>query len=110
MSVFRVTSDWDQGSVTWNTQPQNDPNPAATTDATYNWHQTPGDAPCNPPPDDLGYTSWNIKDLAQGWVDGAFPNYGIALTTNATAAGLPRGRLVHLQGVRARTTRRSVRC
>ncbi|MBN2022608.1 MAG: DNRLRE domain-containing protein [Pirellulales bacterium] len=61
--IFRVTSSWDESTVTFNTAPTFDP--VAASSLTI--------------PDssvDL-YRNWNVTGLVQGWVDGTYSNFGM---------------------------------
>ena len=88
MSVFRVADDWNQQDLTWNNQPWLDPNPVATTNATYNSAYS-NECPPVPEADGLTYTSWDVHGLVDGWLNRGVPNYGMGITTWETANGQP---------------------
>ncbi len=79
--VNRVTSNFDINSVTYNTMPAYVPT-ASTTDVSTN--------------EVIQYISIDITDLVNQWLNGTFPNYGIALTnpdgtTSVQFGGKPIG-------------------
>ena len=65
IGAYDVTSNWDEGAITWSNQPTTAATPETTTtvpvDATYD------------------FICWSIDKLVQGWIDGSIPNYGIML-------------------------------
>jgi hypothetical protein len=64
-SIFRVTSAWDEATVTFNTAPLIDPVAVSSvTIARFDSRTS------------LTRT-WNITDLVSGWVSGAYQNYGL---------------------------------
>jgi len=63
MGVYQVTSVWTEGVVKWASQPSVNPSPVG-------WASV-GKV--------LGYKSWNVKALVQGWINGSIPNYGLEL-------------------------------
>lgn len=61
--IFRITSDWNENTVTFNSAPTFDP--VAVASLTI-------------PDNNVGvFRSWDITGLAQGWVNGDFANYGM---------------------------------
>lgn len=64
LSIFRVTADWEEYTITWNNKP-----PAATTAsataAIISTHV---------------YQSWDMTGLVQEWVNETYPNYGFKIT------------------------------
>ncbi len=65
LNLYRVTSDWDEDNVTWNTQPSNASEP--TSYATV--------------PDTIGvWMEWNVTDDVQAFVNGTTTNYGWKIT------------------------------
>jgi hypothetical protein len=60
--VFRVTSAWNEATVTFNTKPTFDPTAVATLTFT-------GDGNV--------YRNWDVTSVVQGWVDGSFGNFGL---------------------------------
>jgi len=63
IAAHRVTGSWTENGVTWSNQPPVAPAPAASASL--------GQV--------TGYKSWDVKGLAQGWIDGSLPNYGLEL-------------------------------
>jgi hypothetical protein len=61
VNAYRVISDWDEGTVTWNTQPSNDPEPSslAIVPSTLNT-----------------WVFWNLTGDIQLFYHGGAPNYG----------------------------------
>ena len=80
VSAHRITNQWSEGAVTWNSR-----------ESGTNWDTVGGDfdnmAVATTPvgPVNQRY-EWNITPLVQGWVDGSYPNYGVALI--AAIAGM----------------------
>jgi len=71
--LYRVTSAWDESTVTWNNQPDSWNAPEATNTV---------------PPWAIGsFVSWQVDSLVQSWIDGSVDNYGAMLrdTDEATA-------------------------
>ena len=59
LKLYRVWSDWDEDTVTWNTRPVNQVLTAsADLPSLYNW------------------MSWDVTDDVQNFIDGTEPNYG----------------------------------
>ncbi|MDH3738489.1 MAG: DNRLRE domain-containing protein, partial [Alphaproteobacteria bacterium] len=81
VSAHRIRNPWSEDSVTWNER-----------QAGTNWDTAGSDfditAVATTPvgPTNKRY-EWNITSLAQGWVDGVYPNHGFALV--AAVAGMP---------------------
>lgn len=74
--IFRVTSPWDEGTVTFNTAPTFDP--AAVSSLVIADGST------------SLFRDWDITSLVLGWADGSFANYGmwieeVPVQGNATA-------------------------
>lgn len=65
IGAYRITQSWDEATLTWDTQPNSLLTPAATIPipafTVANWKY------------------WDIDALAQGWVSGSIPNYGVLL-------------------------------
>jgi hypothetical protein len=65
VGLYQITSDWEEGAITWNNQPTSS-TVAEATSTVY-----------------AGSTAWrmwyNIVDLVQGWVDGSITNQGMLL-------------------------------
>ena len=80
VSAHRIRNPWSEDSVTWNSR-----------ETGTNWDTAGGDfdsmAVATTPvgPVNQRY-EWSITPLAQGWVDGSYPNYGVALV--AAIAGM----------------------
>ncbi|MCM8855464.1 MAG: DNRLRE domain-containing protein [Candidatus Thiodiazotropha sp.] len=80
VSAHRIQNPWSEESVTWNRRKSG-----------INWDTPGGDfdstAVATTPvgPANTRY-AWNITPLAQGWVDGSYPNYGVVLI--AAIAGM----------------------
>ncbi len=64
VSAHQITTPWDYIAVTWNNQPHY----AKAAESTQ--PITPGTTK---------WVSWDIKNLAQGWVDGSIQKYGLLL-------------------------------
>jgi hypothetical protein len=60
--VFRVTSAWNESTVTFNTAPTFDP----TAVSSLTFSGLPG-----------VFRDWNVTSLVQGWVDSTFANFGM---------------------------------
>jgi hypothetical protein len=81
VSAHRIRNSWSEDSVTWNER-----------QAGTNWDTAGSDfditAVATTPvgPTNQRY-EWNVTSLAQGWVDGVYPNHGVALV--AAVAGMP---------------------
>ena len=63
LAAHRVTGSWTENGVTWSNQPS----VASSPEASASLGQV------------TGYKSWDVKVLAQGWIDGSLPNYGLEL-------------------------------
>ncbi|KAA9008439.1 DNRLRE domain-containing protein [Paenibacillus spiritus] len=73
VELQRITSAWDENAVTWNTQP------AYAPDAD-------GHPYASAPVYGEGQQIFAIKDLAEEWLNGLYPNYGIELHADNAAA------------------------
>ncbi|MCP4334722.1 MAG: DNRLRE domain-containing protein [Gammaproteobacteria bacterium] len=81
VSAHRIRNSWSEDSVTWNQR-----------ETGTNWDTAGGDfdnravvtTPVGPADDRY---AWDITPLVQGWVDGSYPNYGVALV--AAVDGMP---------------------
>jgi len=81
VSAHRITNPWSEDSVTWNSRKTG-----------LGWDTAGGDfdntAIATTPVGPLNQRyAWNITPLVQGWVDGSYPNDGVALV--AAIAGMP---------------------
>ena len=73
VGLYRVTSDWEEGTITWNNQPTS---------------STVVEASCTVYDGSTALRTWyNIGDLVQGWLDGSITNQGMLLkaTTDETS-------------------------
>ncbi len=63
ITVYRITGSWDEESVAWNNRPGYGESYGSTAieHAAWDWY------------------SWDIKNLAQKWVDGTYSNHGLML-------------------------------
>ncbi len=74
VSAHRITQAWSEDSVTWNDR-----------EFGTNWDTAGGDFDTNAiatTPVGVGdqHYEWDIAPLVQAWVDGSYPNYGVALS------------------------------
>lgn len=68
--VYQLNGPWQEDEITWDTR--------------CGYKETP-ESTCTVPLSDFTWFSWDITDLLQTWLDGAFPNYGVVLkSTNET--------------------------
>lgn len=65
--VNRVTSSWDEGTITSNTAPTSTSENQASASVSA-----------------IGWVSYNITNFVQGWVNGTYANYGIKLNTTSS--------------------------
>jgi len=63
IGLYKVTSSWDEHTITWNMQPTF----SVDTETTSNITPT------------AAWKSWDIDTLAQAWLDGNITNYGVVL-------------------------------
>ena len=66
LNIYRVTSGWDEDTVTWNTQPSCAAQP--TSNAIV--------------PSFYGWMSWDVTSDVQGFVNGSFDNFGWKIADN----------------------------
>ena len=66
VAVYRIAEHWDEDSVTWNKKPDYG---GSSYDSTSIQHSE----------DAWNWYSWDVKDLVQEWVDGAYSNHGLML-------------------------------
>ena len=64
IGLHKVTSNWDESTITWNLQP------TSSTDAEVTSNITVGT---------ITWKSWDIDTLVQSWLDGDITNYGMVL-------------------------------
>jgi hypothetical protein len=76
VGAYRITSSWDEGTVTWDAQPNTFPTPV----------DTPPTIPAYSAP---VWRSWELDNLVQGWVSGTIANHGVMLkdAAESTAEG-----------------------
>jgi parallel beta-helix repeat protein len=60
LNLYRITSDWNEETLTWNNQPSIASHP--TTNAIV--------------PSSYGWMNWDVTDDVQSFIDGTNPNYG----------------------------------
>jgi hypothetical protein len=65
VGAYRITSNWNEGTVTWDAQPNTLP--------------TPVDIISIPVYVAPGYKYWELDSLVQGWVSGTIANHGVML-------------------------------
>ncbi|MCD4774969.1 MAG: DNRLRE domain-containing protein [Candidatus Aegiribacteria sp.] len=63
--VAKCSGNWDENEITWNNRPN-----------YHDWHV--------PPAPEYAWWTIDVTTWAQKWIDGAYPNYGIWIGTNAT--------------------------
>jgi hypothetical protein len=68
LDVYQVTSSWAE-SVTYSTQPSYNSTPESSVTLSGT---------------DPGWYEWDITNLAQQWLDGSVPNYGVAIFNHGT--------------------------
>ncbi|MDJ0911354.1 MAG: DNRLRE domain-containing protein [Woeseiaceae bacterium] len=78
ISAHRITQAWDEASATWNRR-----------EAGTDWNTVGGDfdstavATTNVGPASDRRYEWDITQLVQGWSDGSYTDYGVALTAES---------------------------
>lgn len=60
-TVYRVSSAWSAGTVTWNNKPAYAESYGSSAIPSRTW----------------GWYSFDVTNLVRGWVNGSFPNYGL---------------------------------
>lgn len=73
VSAHRITNPWSEDAVTWNEREAGTAWDTAGADFDATAVTTTPIGPAN------NLYEWDITPLAQGWVDGGYPNYGVAL-------------------------------
>jgi len=68
VTPYRVTQNWAENLVTWNTAPAYDPFAHGGTTQLRN----------------IGWYQWDITNLVSNWFNGVYPNYGMLLRTPET--------------------------
>jgi hypothetical protein len=63
IGLYKVTSAWDESTITWNLQP------TCSVDAEITSNITAA----------IAWKSWDIDTLVQAWLDGSITNYGVVL-------------------------------
>ncbi len=71
ISVFEITGNWGENTITWNNQPDYHPIPESISPVIMG---------------DVTWLSWDISALLHGWVDGSIANHGIALVGSTTVS------------------------
>ena len=66
--VYRLTSEWTEGGVTWN---------SPWTTAGGDYATPPAAASASVGTTNGVWVTWDITSLVQGWLDGSYPNYGL---------------------------------
>jgi hypothetical protein len=64
IGLYKVTSNWDESTITWNLQPTSSTNAEITNNITAGA---------------ITWKSWDIDTLVQDWLDGTITNYGMML-------------------------------
>ena len=64
LGVYRVTGNWAESSIIWNTQPSS----SSVAEDSYSFGSSTGT-----------WRTWYIGDLVKSWLDGSISNYGILL-------------------------------
>ena len=72
IGIYRINGLWEENSITWNTKPSYKSTPESTFSVT---------------PDAITWLSWDITSLAQGWLNGSIPNYGVVLRDTDETTG-----------------------
>ncbi len=73
VGAYAVTSNWNAATLTWNNKPTTADTPVDTITLTF--------------PAPHGFVSWDIAELAGGWVDGSITNHGVMLAdTNESSS------------------------
>ncbi len=70
VTTYRVTGDWSEYGVTWNTQPPSAEAYGSTAVVSR---------------DAWGWYDFNVTTLVQGWINGGYPNYGLTLRSNESS-------------------------
>ena len=65
--LYRVIEDWQEATANWSNQPD------ITSEGVVTTYQ---------PPSGITIEEWDITDMVNGWLSGAFPNYGFMITTD----------------------------
>jgi len=77
VTLHRVTGAWSEGTLTWQNKPSHDPAVVART--------------CVGDSFDLGWKSFDVTSLVQGWLAGTFANQGLVIRDpSETTAGAAR--------------------
>jgi hypothetical protein len=73
-NVHRLNKSWTESGVTWNTRDGTNTwvAPGGDFDGTITDSASAGDVP-------YVWVSWNITELAGGWYNGTYPNYGVLI-------------------------------
>ena len=66
LGLYRVTSAWNESTVTWNTMPTIDATPVSTLTMTDGYSAT--------------WRAWDVTDVVQDWSSGTYENYGLMIS------------------------------
>lgn len=69
LEIHRITSSWDESTITYNTFPSYSDPVYRKLNATTGWN------------------TWDIKEIVQGWVNGSYANYGVYIGRDFTNSG-----------------------
>jgi hypothetical protein len=69
-TTYRIDSPWAENTITWNNKPSH--------------AEAYGKLGLPLWPDTIGWHQFNVTALVQGWINGSFPNYGIAVRGQET--------------------------
>ena len=62
IGAYQVNSEWQENTITWDNQPS-----SSSEAEAFSAFST------------MGWRTWSIDDLVQGWIDGSIANHGILL-------------------------------
>ena len=71
ISLFKITANWEENTITWNNQPDYHPIPESISSVIMG---------------ESTWLSWDVSTLLQEWVDGSITNHGIVLVGNTTVS------------------------
>ena len=79
LNCYRITSDWDEATVSWNTQPSHATYPTASTRVPYRTNT---------------WIEWDVKSDVKHFIEGNYDNYGwhIADKSSWSSYDIPRTR------------------
>jgi hypothetical protein len=76
IGLYRVSSYWEEATITWNNQPTSASVAEAYADVFYTTFTSIGT-----------WRTWQIDDLVEGWWDGSINNYGMVLKREEACPG-----------------------